>query len=65
MVYVFVVLISALFLGAYEVLKKVSLKQSRVEEVLFFYCLSGFLISLFFINDAVNIDLINIIFYIT
>lgn len=62
MVYVFVVIISALFLGAYEVLKKVSLKQSRVEEVLFFYCLSGFLISLFFINDAVNVDLINIIF---
>jgi len=44
------VLLSALCLGCYEVLKKVSLKQSSVYETLFFYCSCGFLFSLVFSN---------------
>ena len=60
--YIFFVFLSALFLGAYEVLKKISLKRSSVYEVLFFYCLSGFLISLIFINDAIDVSFNEILF---
>jgi transporter family protein len=60
--YIFVTLISAFLLGIYEVLKKVSLRKSNVYEVLFFYCLSGFVISLVFIKDAMSINLIDLMF---
>ena len=48
--YIVYVLLSALCLGFYEVLKKISLRKSSVYETLFFYCLCGFLCSLIFTN---------------
>jgi len=60
--YIFIVLVSALFLGTYEVLKKVSLKKSSVLEVLFFYCLSAFVFSMIFIKCAFSMSLIDILF---
>ena len=47
---IFVVLLSALFLGLYETCKKISLKKSSIYEVLFFYCLSGLICSLIYVN---------------
>ncbi len=60
--YIFLTLASALFLGVYEVLKKVSLKKSDIYEVLFFYCLSGFIISLVFSKDLFNVSFLDVIF---
>lgn len=60
--YIVVALISAMFLGCYDVLKKVSLKQSNIYEVLFFYCLSGFGISLLFIGNNFSITLVDSLF---
>ena len=51
--YIFVTLLSATFLGIYEVLKKVSLKKSNVFEVLFFYCLSAFICALLIAGNRV------------
>lgn len=59
--YIFLALLSALFLGCYEVLKKVSLKKSSIHETLFFYCLCGFFVSLVFINKAISIDFIDVL----
>lgn len=59
--YIFITLLSALFLGSYEVLKKVSLKKSSIYETLFFYCFSAFLVSLLFAYEAINIGLIDIL----
>ena len=60
--YILFVLISALFLGCYDVLKKVSLKKSSIYEVLFFYCLSAFVLSLFFIGDGLDVNFIDVLF---
>lgn len=60
--YIFLALLSAIILGIYEVLKKVSLKKSSVQEVLFFYCFCGFIISLIFISYAINMTFIDVIF---
>lgn len=60
--YIFIVLLSAIFLGLYEVLKKKSLQKSSVYEVLFFYCLSGFLVSLIFANNAFSVSFNDILF---
>ena len=57
--YVFIILLSALFLGVYEIFKKISLKQSNIYEVLFFYCLSGFIFSCFFVGNNLNFNLEN------
>lgn len=57
-------LISAMFLGCYDVLKKVSLKKSSVYEVLFFYCLFGFLFSLIFSNiNFFNVGFADVLFF--
>lgn len=60
--YIFIVLLSAIFLGSYEVLKKKSLQKSSVYEVLFFYCLSGFLVSLIFANSAFSVSFNDVLF---
>ena len=59
--YIFLALLSAVFLGCYEVLKKVSLKKSSIHETLFFYCLCGFFVSLVFVNKAISIDFIDVL----
>lgn len=60
--YIFLALLSALFLGCYEVLKKVSLKKSSIHETLFFYCLCGLFVSLIFIKDAISIGFLDVLF---
>ena len=58
--YIFLVLLSAIFLGCYEIFKKVGLKKSSVYEVLFLYCLCGFILSLMFIKDALDVSFVGI-----
>ena len=60
--YILMVAISALFLGCYDVLRKISLKKSSVYEVLFFYCASAFVISLLFIGKGINVNWLDVIF---
>lgn len=60
--YIFLALASAIILGFYEVLKKVSLRKSSIYETLFFYCLCAFLVSLVFIVDAVSVSLMDVVF---
>ena len=60
--YILMVVISALFLGCYDVLRKISLKKSSVYEVLFFYCASAFLVSLLFIGKGINVDVLDVLF---
>lgn len=60
--YIFLVFASALVLGVYEVLKKVSLKKSDIYEVLFFYCMSGFLLSIVFSRNMFSVSLLDILF---
>ncbi len=50
--YILFVILSAIFLGSYEVVKKVSLKRSSIYETLFFYCLISCCLSLIFIKYA-------------
>lgn len=59
--YILMVLISACFLGCYDVLKKVSLKQSSVYEMLFFSCACGFLVSLFFIGGGISLGIVDLL----
>ena len=58
--YILMTLISALFLGFYDVLKKVSLKKSSVYEMLFFCCASGFVVSLFFLGAGISVNVVDV-----
>lgn len=51
---------SAVCLAIYDIAKKVSLKKSSTEEILFFYTLIAFISSFIFIKDALNTSLIGI-----
>ena len=51
---------SALCLAIYDIAKKVSLRKSSTEEILFFYTLIAFISSFIFIKDALNTSLIGI-----
>ena len=51
---------SAVCLAIYDIAKKVSLKKSSTEEILFFYTLIAFIASFIFIKDAINTSLIGI-----
>ena len=62
--YILFTLLSAICLACYDVFKKVSLKKSSVYEVLFFYCLFGFLFSLIFSNiNFFNVGFIDVLFF--
>lgn len=51
---------SAVCLAIYDITKKISLKKSSTEEILFFYTLIAFFASFIFIKDALNTPLIGI-----
>lgn len=55
--YIFIILVSALLFSLYDIFKKVSLRKSNIYEILFFYCLAGFLFSLIYINKVFDIDI--------
>lgn len=63
MSYIFLTVISAVFLGLYDLFKKLSVKNRKdVYEVLFFYTMIAFLCSLFFVSEAVSVDFKYILF---
>ena len=55
--YIIFILFSAIFLGIYEIFKKISLNKSSIYEILFFYCFSSFILSLIFIKQSFSIPL--------
>ena len=57
MSYIALTVLSALFLGLYDLFKKISVKgKKEVYEILFFYTFIAFLCSFFFVKDAFLID---------
>lgn len=63
MSYILLTMLSAVLLGLYDFLKKLSVKKDdNVYQILFLYTFAAFLCNLFFINDAINVGYKYILF---